>query len=88
MKEKNSFEKALIKEHIKLDCGEYLQECQIAFKTFGKLNKKKNNAILICHSLKLPHNNLTILDFQELLKFYAKSVEQGLKFVFYKSWRL
>ena len=51
MKEKNSFEKALIKEHIKLDCGEYLQECQIAFKTFGKLNKKKNNAILICHAL-------------------------------------
>ena len=41
MKEKNSFEKALIKEHIKLDCGEYLHECQIAFKTFGKLNKKK-----------------------------------------------
>ena len=43
MKEKNSFDKALIKEHIKLDCGEYLQECQIAFKTFGKLNKKKTN---------------------------------------------
>ena len=51
MKEKNSFDKALIKEHIKLDCGEYLQECQIAFKTFGKLNKKKTNAILICHAL-------------------------------------
>ena len=26
MKEKNSFEKILIKEHIKLDCGEYLQD--------------------------------------------------------------
>ena len=51
MKEKNSFEKALIKEHIKLDCGEYLQECQIAFKTFGKLNRKKTNAILVCHAL-------------------------------------
>ena len=49
MKEKNSFEKALIKEHIKLDCGEYLQECQIAFKTFGKLNKKKKcNSYLSC----------------------------------------
>ena len=51
MKEKNSFEKALIKEQIKLDCGEYLHECQVAFKTFGKLNKKKTNAILICHAL-------------------------------------
>jgi len=40
---------------------------------------------LTCRSLKLPHNTLTILDFQELLKFYAKNVDQGLQFVFYKS---
>ena len=51
MKEKISSKKIIIKELVRLDCGEYLEECQIAFETYGKLNKKKNNAILICHAL-------------------------------------
>ena len=35
----------------KLDSGFNLKDFQIAFKTFGKLNANKDNAILICHAL-------------------------------------
>ena len=35
----------------KLDSGLILNNFEIAFKTFGNLNAKKNNAILICHAL-------------------------------------
>ena len=32
---------------LKLDCGEELFKCDIAYMTYGYLNKKKSNAILI-----------------------------------------
>jgi len=35
----------------KLDSDIELNNFQIAYKTFGKLNKNKNNAILVCHAL-------------------------------------
>ena len=34
-----------------LDSGYKLQDFKIAFKTFGKLNQNKSNAILVCHAL-------------------------------------
>ena len=34
-----------------LDSGVVLNNFKIAFKTYGKLNKKKSNVILICHAL-------------------------------------
>jgi homoserine O-acetyltransferase len=34
-----------------LQCGEKLKNITIAYETFGTLNKKKNNAILVCHAL-------------------------------------
>ena len=37
--------------NFKLDSGGSINDLKIAFKTFGKLNSKKNNAILICHAL-------------------------------------
>ena len=37
--------------NFKLDSGDTINDLNIAFKTFGKLNTKKNNAILICHAL-------------------------------------
>ncbi len=37
--------------NFKLESGFELNQFKIAFKTFGKLNKEKNNAILICHAL-------------------------------------
>ncbi|MDC0194741.1 homoserine O-acetyltransferase [Alphaproteobacteria bacterium] len=39
------------KQNLKLESGFELNNFKIAFKTFGKLNDKKNNAILICHAL-------------------------------------
>ena len=51
MRKKISSEKILIKEPLRLDSGDRLEEYQIAFETFGKLNKNKTNAILICHAL-------------------------------------
>ena len=44
-------DKFKIKNSVKLDSGEYIDSCEVAFKTFGELNKKKNNAILVCHAL-------------------------------------
>ena len=35
----------------KLDSNFELNEFKIAYKTFGNLNKQKNNTILICHAL-------------------------------------
>ena len=35
----------------KLDSGHELDKFHIAFKTYGKLNNEKSNAILICHAL-------------------------------------
>ena len=34
-----------------LDSGYKLENFKIAYKSFGKLNKNKNNVILVCHAL-------------------------------------
>jgi hypothetical protein len=34
-----------------LECGEVLSEATVAYQTWGRLNKAKDNLILICHSL-------------------------------------
>ena len=40
-----------LKKKFKLKSGESILNPSIAYKTYGKLNKKKSNAILICHAL-------------------------------------
>ena len=37
--------------HLKLESGGILKNFKIAFKTFGKLNDSRTNAILVCHAL-------------------------------------
>ncbi len=41
----------ILKKKFKLNSGEFIINPKIAYKTYGKLNKKKSNAILICHAL-------------------------------------
>ena len=51
MKPSIQIEKLKIKESIKLDSGKYIDSCEVAYKTYGQLNKNKSNAILVCHAL-------------------------------------
>ena len=43
--------KLATKKPLKLKCGAELSNFNIAYQTYGTLNKDKSNAILICHSL-------------------------------------
>ena len=36
---------------LKLDCGSVLENYQICYETYGKLNKNRDNGVLLCHAL-------------------------------------
>ena len=40
-----------IKKPLKLDCGKTINNYPIAYETYGSLNEKKDNAILVFHAL-------------------------------------
>ena len=46
-----NIKKIIVTSPLKLDCGQIIKDFPIAYETYGKLNEKKNNAILIFHAL-------------------------------------
>ena len=51
MSEKDKIKTLLVKKPLKLDCGQTISDFPLAYETYGKLNDKKNNAILVFHAL-------------------------------------
>ena len=43
--------KIIVKNPLKLDCGKEISNFPLAYETYGKLNKNKDNAILVFHAL-------------------------------------
>ena len=43
--------KITVTKPLKLDCGKTIKDFPLAFETYGKLNKNKDNAILVFHAL-------------------------------------
>ena len=41
----------IVKKPLKLDCGKTIKDFPIAYETYGSLNSKKDNAILVFHAL-------------------------------------
>ena len=51
MSEKDKIKTLLVKKPLKLDCGQTISDFPLAYETYGKLNVKKDNAILVFHAL-------------------------------------
>jgi homoserine O-acetyltransferase len=45
------YKNLLLKNHLKLDCGKTINDFPLAYETYGSLNEKKDNAILVFHAL-------------------------------------
>ena len=41
---------------LKLDCGNSLESYELVYETYGKLNTKCDNAVLVCHALSGNHH--------------------------------
>jgi len=51
MNSKDNIKKIIVKEPLKLDCGKTINVYPLAYETYGTLNEKKDNAILVFHAL-------------------------------------
>ena len=51
MNTENNIKTLIVKKPLNLDCGKTISEFPIAYETYGSLNEKKNNAILVFHAL-------------------------------------
>ena len=47
----NKVKSIIVKKPLKLDCGKEISNFPLAYETYGTLNEKKNNAILVFHAL-------------------------------------
>ncbi len=51
MNKTEKVKKIIVKKPLKLDCGKTIKNFPLAYETYGELNSKKDNAILIFHAL-------------------------------------
>ena len=51
MNVKENIKKIIVKKPLKLDCGKTINNYHLAYETYGTLNEKKDNAILVFHAL-------------------------------------
>ena len=51
MKKIEELKTIIVEKPLKLDCGKTISNFPLAYETYGKLNEKKNNAILAFHAL-------------------------------------
>ena len=51
MNAKENIKKIIIEKPLTLDCGKTINNYSLAYETYGKLNDKKDNAILAFHAL-------------------------------------
>ena len=51
MNNNNNIKTLIVKKPLKLDCGKTINNYPIAYETYGSLNEKKDNAILVFHAL-------------------------------------
>ena len=47
----DNIKQLIVKKPLKLDCGQTIKDFPLAYETYGKLNYRKDNAILIFHAL-------------------------------------
>jgi len=51
MNVKENIKTIIVKKPLKLDCGKTINNYHLAYETYGSLNEKKDNAILVFHAL-------------------------------------
>ena len=51
MNTKENIKKIIVKKPLKLDCGRTINNYPLSYETYGNLNEKRDNAILVFHAL-------------------------------------
>ena len=51
MNTKENIKKIIVKKPLKLDCGKVINNYPLSYETYGNLNEKRDNAILVFHAL-------------------------------------
>ena len=49
-----NIKKIIVKKPLKLDCGKTIDNYPLSYETYGNLNEKRDNAILVFHALSGP----------------------------------
>tara|TARA_R100000027_G_scaffold22267_1_gene16130 strand:- start:14623 stop:15771 length:1149 start_codon:yes stop_codon:yes gene_type:complete len=55
----------LCEEEFRFESGETIPSFQLRYETYGKLNREKSNAILICHALSGDHHSAGVYSLQD-----------------------